>query len=140
MKTVAQVAQAFEIELLCMTYEIFLENLQHAIDTKQSKYFKKSREALIVLINNLNMSEPLAHELFDLYIYVQKLLLTKKDLDVAFNMMSSIKDAYQTLMEQGIGMNSKVLANTQNIYSGMTYGKNNLDEFMITDNNRGFMA
>lgn len=140
MKTVAQVAQAFEIELLCMTYDIFLENLQHAIDTNQSKYFRKSREALIVLINNLNMSEPLAHELFDLYIYIQKLLLTKKDLGVAFDMMSSIRDAYQTLMEQGIGMNNKVLTNTQNIYTGMTYGKNNLDEFMITDNNRGFMA
>ncbi|OOB80046.1 MAG: hypothetical protein BEN19_06965 [Epulopiscium sp. Nuni2H_MBin003] len=138
MITVAQVAQASDIELLCITYDIFLENVQQAQETADDKYIKKAREVLLILIENLDLSVPISQDLFDLYIYVQKLLISKKELPAVHRIISKIKEGYQTLIEQGIHVEEKMLTNTQNVYAGMTYGRSNLDEIVLEDNNRGF--
>lgn len=138
MITVAQVAQANELELICLTYDIFLENIELAIsnssDTK--KYKAIARKVLLVLINNLDMQHELSHDLFDLYIYVQRLIIENKFED-AKEIITSIKEGYEALKAKGI-TTQKTVSNTQDIYAGMTYGKNSINEVILGNNNRGF--
>ncbi len=139
MITVAQVAAANEIELLCLTYDLFLEKVGALVanNTASIPYKKDALKVLTVLIGNLDMSVALSHDLFDLYIFIQKLVIEGDYADAA-EIMSHIRDGYVAIKNLNLDF-KPTTQNAENIYAGFTYGRSSINEFVVGNDNRGYI-
>ena len=143
MITVLNVANASPVELLCLTYELFLDTLKEVQISQgeaQRAKLEKVREILISLTENLDTEVPLAQDLFKLYIYIQGLLVTPKPvhLEEAYTLMETIYKGYQAIRDKGVEAQKSMMSNTQNVYAGMTYGKGYLEEVAMDQESRGY--
>lgn len=149
----ARITQASKSELVVILYDIILEDIKEA-----KKAGEEGREEILVaglkhgqrflqeLMSTLDYSYSIAHDLMNLYIYVNKLLLTsiikKKDeeLDTAAMVLNSLREGFLEVAKEDKG--GPIMVNTQQIYAGLTYGKGALNETSLRtdDSNRGFRA
>lgn len=143
MNTVANIANASPVELLCITYEIFLDHIKEAISNTSNRreQVAKAREVIAVLTENLDFSIPLSKQLFQTYVYVQKLLVSynpqEDSLKQAYQCMEKLYKGYKQIAESETSK-MPVMQNAQNVYAGMTYGKGYLNEVVVEESNRGF--
>ncbi len=149
MITVATVAHATEAELICLTYERFLETIEEAMQeegsTKKHK-LEKAREILVVLTENLDLENTIAKQLFQLYTYIQGALIRgykdNESLKEAHQLVELIhtgyKEVHAQLASQPVQATS--IQNAQNVYAGMTYGKGCLNEVTLEEKDRGYRA
>lgn len=146
MTTVSAIANASQGELLCITYEIFLESIKEAkqqTKDERSVYINKALHSIKVLTEDLDFEIPLAQELFRLYVYVQGILVqpqvTDEKLEHVYHIIDNIYQGFAEVTQSQIeGIPS--MQNIETVYAGMTYGKNDLNEMVIKDENRGFKA
>lgn len=146
MITASNVANASPGELLCMTYKLFLEHIQQAIavDGKaRQEHVDIGLEIIKQLTGDINFEVELGVQLFNLYVYMQKLLINHKYdeeyLTEAHRLMNIISEGYMKITQEE-DKRVRVMQNTENIYAGMTYGKGVLNEMVLTNINRGFRA
>ena len=144
MITTAYIAEATDVQLVCVTYELFLDCIKEAIKWQEKGRKKKvdeAREVLLTLCENLNFEVELAHNLFQLYIYVQDLLINhyKEDskLEEAYKLIEIIYNGYNQIAKENTS-NEQTIQNAQTIYAGMTYGKGYLNEITVESPNRGY--
>lgn len=97
------------------------------------------------LMGSLNMRYEPAPVLYELYLYIHKELakaiidLSEKTLAQPESILKRLRDAYLEL--EKTGSFEPVMDNAQQIYAGLTYGKNSLIESLAQPvNNRGFLA
>lgn len=138
-----RITQANKTGLVVILYEMFLTYIDDAkMDLKgqDNKTFRsniqRARGCLKELMGSLNYDYELASNLLKLYIYVSKLLVTadlhkdEKALDEACKIMQKLHDACETISKED--HSAPVMGNTQTVYAGLTYSKNdltvNLDE------------
>lgn len=146
MITVSAIANASQGELLCITYEMFLNHIQQALGQShphRDQAIEQAVEILKVLVEDLDFTYPLSNELFELYVYMQGVLLNYKVTDEKLKHVYQVMDnLYQAFLEinaqQQEGEPS--IQNAEKIYAGMTYGKNDLNEMVLGHKNRGFKA
>lgn len=146
MITAATVTHASRIELLCLTYALFLEDIERALlctGEDRKKIVAHSREVLLQLVESLDFKQQIAKELFAVYIYIQNILINKRDEDdklrEVYDLMNKLYQSYIQLMEQESEKQS-VVEHAQQIYAGMTYGRGYLSEVVTDDSQRGFKA
>lgn len=146
MITVSTVAQATDTKLLCITYELFLDAVKDSLKAsgeERRRCIEQAKEVLKVLTENLNFEVALASQLFDLYVYVQNILINASQEDMkleeAYRLIDMIYQGYVQLDEKQQG-NTPSIENAQTIYAGMTYGKGYLSEMTMDSQNRGFKA
>ncbi|OON96717.1 MAG: hypothetical protein ATN36_05150 [Epulopiscium sp. Nele67-Bin005] len=141
MVTVSQVAQASEAELLCLTYQIFIDHIEEARNNpeKREYHLTKARETIKVLVNGLNFKDEIAHTIFNIYVYVQKLMLKEESWDEACKIMAHLQETYR-MAGESIPKQQQTLQNSQQIYAGGTYGTSGLTEVIMNNDNRGFQA
>lgn len=146
MITVSNIVNANEVELLCMTYEIFLQDIDDALDNieeKRKKHVERARETLIVLTENLDLNIAIAKDIFKIYIYIQNLLINhwteNERLKEVKTLITMLLEGYEKTKSQHIGK-KPIMQNTQNIYAGMTYGRGYLEEQTYDSIDRGFKA
>lgn len=145
MITVSNIAQASRGELLCITYELLLEQIELAIQSQsneQKKYLEKGIQIIRMLVGDLDFEIALSAELFRIYIYVQGLLIQGKSvekLEEAYRLIYKIYEAFKKITEEEVDKQSSI-QNAEIIYAGLTYGKNEMKETVIKDYNRGFKA
>ncbi|MGL4343816.1 MAG: flagellar protein FliS [Cellulosilyticaceae bacterium] len=146
MITSATIANASQIELLCLTYEIFLEDIEEALQSsgKERKIrVDHAKEVLGQLVEGLNFELEMASYLFKLYIYMQDLLINKWEDDACMmevhRLMTTIYEGYSQILKENQDQ-KPVMNNTENVYAGMTYGKGYLNEMVIGNEQRGFKA
>lgn len=145
MITVSNVVNASRGELLCITYEILLENIDQAIKSEcgeQKRYLDKGLQIIRMLVEDLDFEIPLSVELFRIYIYVQGLLIQGKKvekLEEAYRLLYKIYEAFKKITEEEINKRPS-MQNAEMIYAGLTYGKNEMKETIIRDYDRGFKA
>lgn len=145
MITVSNVANASRGELLCMTYELLLEQIELAIkseSSEQKKYLDKGIRIIRMLVGDLNFEIELSNELFRIYVYVQGLLIQGKSvekLEEAYRLICKIYEAFKKIAEEEVDKRSSI-QNAEIVYAGLTYGKNEVKEMVIKDYNRGFKA
>ncbi|MBP3889446.1 MAG: flagellar protein FliS [Cellulosilyticum sp.] len=143
MITVANVVNASQGELLCITYEILLESIQQAVECQDNeRYINKAIKVIQMLTEDLDFEIPLSHDLFRLYVYIQGLLVQRKNhekIQEAYKLVNIIYQGYKQISEN---QESKVpsMTNAQQIYAGLTYGVNDLNEIDFSQTNRGFKA
>jgi flagellar protein FliS len=143
---VSAIANASQGELLCITYELFLYNIEQALkeETEKKKVYRdKAVEILKTLTEDLNFEAPIANNLFQLYIYIQGVLLqydvTNKKLEHIYKVMNILYKGFLEAAEKE-GQSEPSMKNAETIYAGMTYGKSDLNEVVFSDQNRGFKA
>jgi len=147
-----RITQANKTELVVILYEMFLTYIRDAeedLKEQDEKTFhlniQRARGCLKELMGSLNYDYEPAPALLKLYIYVSRLLVTadlhkeEKALEEAEKIMQKLHDAYETISKED--HSSPVMGNTQTVYAGLTYSKNdltvNLDEGR---GSRGFFA
>lgn len=143
MITVSNIANASRGELLCITYELLLEQIKMAIKSegKERKvYVEKGLQIIRMLVGDLDFEVPLSNELFRIYVYVQGVLIqakTNQKFEEAYHLISKIYEAFKKITEEEIDKKPSI-QNAEMIYAGLTYGKEDIEETIIQDYNRGF--
>lgn len=152
MITPSQVANATQGQLLKITYDLLLESLDNIKKYASEETTKeigqetnRARQILQTLIDTLDFSQEISNDLLRVYTYVNGLLI--KTL-MAYDelLIDEAKVLINELMEGWEGAIAKerqapkVMDNAQQVYAGLTYGKNDLNESVLDDNNRGFKA
>lgn len=146
MITAATVANASQLQLLCLTYELFLEDIQEALACEgkdRKKAVEHGKGILIELVEGLDFRQQIAKDLFRLYIYIQNSLINAWEEDdklrEIYRLMHTIYEGYSYLLDQD-EIRKPAMANVEPIYAGITYGKACLSEIVMGNEQRGFKA
>ena len=145
MITVSNVANASRGELLCITYELLLEQIEMAIKSEENerkKHLEKGIQIIKMLVGDLDFEIPLSAELLRIYVYVQGILIqakTNQKLEEASDLIHKIYEAFKKITSEEINKKPS-MENAEMIYAGLTYGKTEIKETIVQDYNRGFKA
>lgn len=142
-----RVVNASAIDLTLITFELLSANLNLAISnfddaTIFHKGIKDSKKFLRELTLSLNMEEKIAHDLYDLYGFVRRILINQEftknlnELKVAKEIIDNIYDGFNEI--KSIDTTS-LMENTDNVYAGLTYKNGKLSEY-VEPSNKGFRA
>lgn len=142
-----RIINASALELTIITFELLIKNMENAIinfeDNSEFEFdLKKSKKFLRELILALNMKEKISHELFDLYNYVNKILIlqsfnkNKEELTSAIEIITNIKEGFDGIKDLS---GTPLMENTDNVYAGLTYKNGQLSEY-VNPTNKGFKA
>ncbi|MGL6173794.1 MAG: flagellar protein FliS [Cellulosilyticaceae bacterium] len=144
--TETNIPYASQGELLCTTYEIFLEQISGAqkLEGRQKqKCVEVGIEIIKQLVEGLDFKIKISRELFRIYVYIQGLLINHKynetNLKEAYQLMEMIYIAYKQIVETG-AIKTPAMSNVETIYAGVTYGRGTLNEMVMPNTNRGFRA
>ena len=147
-----RISQANPTELVVILYEMLLCYIQDGREAlkqgKQNEFreaIRKGRGCLGELMNSLNLKYEPAPALLSLCgfcvreLAIAELRRSQIPLDETERIIRPLKNAF----EQIAGQNSAgpVMNNSQTVYAGLTYGRNNLTENMADQGaNRGMFA
>lgn len=149
----ARVTQATKSELIVILYEMILTQIKEAREAFTSKdlvlfdkELKQAQKFVNELIVALDFKYALSYDLFSLYLYVNKQIITaimKRSPDS----LSSAESVLNKLLVgfEGVSKEDKsapLMRNTQQLYAGLTYGKGKLNETYLDPKHgsRGFIA
>lgn len=147
-----RISQASRTELVVITYEIILEEIENANafyrDGAVNDYraaLKRAQQFLSELMRALDFKYSISGQMFGLYEYVQRILVKceisgcPENLENAENVLKRLMSAFREVAK--CDTSGSVMENTQSIYAGLTYGRGSLNEMNMTDGtNRGFLA
>lgn len=145
-----RISQANKSELVVILYEIFFYYIEEAKAKEAEKEnFHKiigyAQDVLNELIASLNMEQELAKSILQVYLFVSGSLGLARGKGKAQPLLDAdrlMKKLYETYKEDAKNDTSgPVMGNSQTVYAGLTYGKNDLNEsYQTQDINRGFFA
>lgn len=147
-----KITQANKTQMIVILYEMFLIYLEetesaHAKEDREGfrEGIRKSRGCLRELMASLHFEYEPAMNLLQLYLYINRELAkadihnSTEELDHVKKVITKLHEAYQKISEQDTS--GPVMANTQTVYAGLTYGKNTLTENLSDQgSSRGFRA
>lgn len=147
-----KISQANKTGLVVILYEmllIYLEEATQAYEKDDKEGFrlgiKRAKACLHELISSLNHQYALSGNLLQLYTFADRQMIKAdarycaKELDVVKSMMEKLHAAYAEISEQDDS--EPVMANTQAVYAGLTYGRGQLTENLADQgSSRGFFA
>ena len=147
-----RISAANKTQLVVILYEMFLTYIQEArqaFENQDTEGFrqgiKRAKGCLHELMMSLNYDYARAGNLLALYTFFDRQLTradarkSAQELGHVEAMMRKLHDAYEAV--SGQDTSPAVMANTQTIYAGLTYGKNNLTENLADQgSSRGFLA
>ena len=103
---------------------------------------RKARGCLRELMESIDFEYDIAGYFMSLYAYVNKELLLaeiRKDVKIFDNVKVVIEPLRDTYIELAkLDKSEPVMQNTQKVTAGLTYSKNNINESLDEQNNRGF--
>lgn len=138
-------------EMIVIMYDIFFAYLSDARNgymQNDNDSFKEgirgSERVLDELISSLDMSYEIAKTLYPLYQYSKKSLAMAK----ALHRLDEIDATQQIMKNLYVGFveaakkdqSAPLMSNTQQVYAGMTYGRNQLNESFMNNDHRGFFV
>lgn len=146
-----RIAQANRSELVVITYEIIIENIKIAQEKFEDKVkftsvLDKAQSFLRELMVSLDFEYKISYELMSLYIFVNKMLIEAKQKDSIENLpriqkiMEDLLSSFREVSKQD--NSAPLMQNTQKVYAGLTYGRNDVNEtaFAGNEEHRGFRA
>lgn len=141
-----RITGANKTEMIVILYDMFQAYLEDAVETEEfHNAICHARAVLSELIESLNMEYEIAQNLYQIYRYVERLLiqadvrLDAVPLKEASGIIGKLRDAYEVVSKEDTS--SPVMENADTVYAGMTYGKTELQESNInSSSNRGFLA
>ena len=145
-----KITQANPTEIVVIVYDIaeqYIKDALKAFDEGNFESFQNNCNnacrCVEDLLQALDYSYELAFPLMRLYVFINKeisLASVKRQTEGLLNargLLISLRDAFAQIAKED--KSNPVMANTQTVYAGLTYGKNQLNESINdTLNNRGF--
>ena len=145
-----RISQANKTQLITILYEMVLLYIDEAKDAltrdERMEYkgaIRKIRGCMNELTASLYFDYELAHNLLQLYLYVNRELVKAsthydaENLEHVRMIIDQLHGAYRQIEDQDTS--GPVMANTQTVYAGLTYGRNHLTENVAgSDISRGF--
>ncbi len=147
-----RITQANKTELIEILYEmilVYVDDAQKAhADGNRTEYrdaIRKTRGCINELLASLNFEYELATNFLQLYMYCNRELAladVKNDAEYLTHVCRVVGKLQETYVELAkMDTSGPVMQNSQTVYAGLTYGKNNLTENMADQGmNRGFRA
>ena len=106
---------------------------------------RKAKDVVRELINTLNPEYEISSNLYSIYRYVEKQLITAEirrnsaTINEAAKCMRSLAGSFREIAKQDT--DEAIMKNAETVYVGMTYGKNSINESSGNiGSNRGFFA
>lgn len=143
-----RIANANDTELVVILYEGLIDSLDDGIDYLKAKAYKelnssmqKSREVLAELLSTLQGNSEIANNLRRIYLYINQLITEaengkdKEKLSLAKKVIMPIYDGWRELGEKEGQQEAAELSKGPQIVAGMTYGKGQLNDYVINDKN-----
>lgn len=145
-----KISQANKTQLVVILYEmllVYIEEARQAYKAEKKEEFrqgiKRAKACLHELMASLHFEYAISGNLLQLYAYADR-RLTKADagycveeLAYAEAVIEKLHAAFETVSVQDTS--PAVMANTQTVYAGLTYGKNDLTENLADQgSSRGF--
>jgi flagellar protein FliS len=145
-----RIGRANKTEMIVVVYDIALE---YALDAKEAfaksdmEAFARSltdvRKCVDNLIDALNFDIDISNQLFALYNYIKKCLLSsridknEKGLDDSVKLLTDMKEIFVELAKQD--SSAPVSESGEHVVTGMTYGRGVLNDSVVnSDPGRGF--
>ena len=147
-----RIVQSNRSELTVINYEIifaYLADAKTAHEKEQWDEFKnalrKAENSITELINTLNFSYEISKNLFQIYVFCKDELavsMYKRSTAQIEDAERLLKKLYRGFLEAAkTDTSAPLMKNTQQVYAGYTYGKNDLVEnYKELDKSRGFFA
>lgn len=145
-----RVSQANKTEMLVIIYDIFLEYLEDARSAKEmddkeafNLAIRSCRKCVQELVDSLHFEYELAAAFLQIYLYLNRELVTaetKFNVEAIDNIIGIVKKLGEAYKEASkTDKSPAIMGNTQQVYAGLTYGRDSLNESMGNPlENRGF--
>lgn len=147
-----KIAQANKTQLIVILYEMLLAYLDEAESAHENNDrpgfrdgIRKAEGCLKELMASLHFEYEPALNLLQLYLYANRELVradirnSKEELSHVRKIIKKLHEAYEIVSRQDLS--DPVMANTQAVYAGLTYGKGSLTENLADQgSSRGFRA
>lgn len=147
-----RISQSNRGALVVIIYEIIFAYMKDAEDALTGGNYEGFKEALVKaargvdeLMHSLNFQYEISGDLYSLYVFVKETIaktVIKKQTDGLADAKEVLMNLYTGFKEAAKQDYSKpLMQNTQQVYAGMTYGRNHLTEtFQEPESSRGFFA
>ncbi len=146
-----RLSQCNKGELIVIMYDIVFAYMEEAkISYQKGAYedyktaVKKAQTSIDALQHALNFQYELSKDLYKLYVYAKNSLAKAiyqnrlEGLEEADRVLKRLYTSFEEVAKTDTS--GPLMSNTQQVYAGMTYGKQNLNESFIEDNHRGFFV
>ncbi|MEE1251161.1 MAG: flagellar protein FliS [Lachnospiraceae bacterium] len=147
-----RISQDNRSELIVTMYDImstYFEDAEAAFHVDENEAFKANirnvDKVLVQLMESLNFKYKPADTLYALYVYCREELaksMMKHDLDGLYHakkVLSGLREGFAEAAKKDTS--APLMRNTQQVYAGITYGKNDINEnYTESDNKRGFLV
>ncbi len=148
-----RVSRANSTEMVVIIYDILLDYVTEAVECREpggsdrivfETAISKIQSCLNELKNSLDMRYEPAPALMALYGFCQRRIgvcQAKNDPEILSEITKIIKplrDAFDSIKDKN--KNGPVMGNSQTVYAGLTYGKDELMESLSTPANRGYLV
>ena len=130
-----RITQANPTQLVVITYEIIIEYIDCAMlaleDNDEAEFVKncrKARQFVNELTSALDFSKDISKELLSLYIYANNCIFKSEirrknvHLEVIRDMMNKLRSSFEIISREDTS--GKMMTNVQQVYEGLTYGRN----------------
>lgn len=150
-----RIANANDAQLVAIIHEGFMSTVKSGIEHIENgnkeglnDSINKVREILAQLLATTEGDSEIANNLRSIYVYLNKLVTEaeikrdKTKLEEAIKVITPIYEAWQELGEKEVAgtdddsQTASTPAKTPSIVAGMTYGKGQLNDYVINDNDR----
>ena len=147
-----RITHANKTQMITILYDMTIKYLEDSINSIElgdynamSKDLKNGIKCIDELIRSVNLEIPLGRDFMQIYLFCKRNLIhaeVSKDkllVEEVMSLFMKLEKAYLKL--EVMDISKPVLRNSQDVYAGLTYGKNNLVETVTNpEANRGFMA
>ena len=146
-----RISQCNRGELIVIMYDIVFAYIEEAKKAHEHKDYegykmaiKKAQKSIDSLMHGLDFKYNLSRDLHKLYVYAKNCLakaIYQNRLDGIYEAEKVLKSLYASFCEVAkTDTSGPLMRNTQQVYAGMTYGRNTLIENCYEDNHRGFFV
>ena len=146
-----RLSQCNKGELIVIMYDIVFAYLEEAKEEHHKNNYeayktaiRKANASIEELINALDFSYDISKQLYTLYVYSKRALakaIYQNKTDGIIEAENVLRRLYSSFKEAAKADTSgPLMRNTQKVYAGITYGKNDLNESYSNNTQRGFLV
>lgn len=144
-----KISQASKTGLVVIMYDVAIKYLDDALDAYNAKdtdeyrhCIRKARNFVNELSSALDMKYKLASQLFSIYLFINNALVRAdirndiSEIGRIRGMLLKLRDAFDKVSQAD--ESGPVMTDSGQVYAGLTYSKESLNENVYTDGRRGF--
>lgn len=144
-----RISNANPTQLIVIMYDMAMDYLKSSVRylnegsrTEFCYELKKAKRVINNLAGILDMKYKVAEELLDIYIFINNAIVRAysrydtSEISRCIAMLEKLRESFNEI--SSLDNSGKVMENAQQVYAGLTYSRNSLNETMSQDYNRGF--